>query len=78
MKRNRGQMVSTCWEVGRDRRKVCLGTDLEDEAHTDDDVEEEVTVEDPEAGVVGSEPEDDVAVIRDSDGVLRRREISLF
>lgn len=71
-------MVATCWEVGRDWRKVRLGANLEDETHANNDVEEEVTVEEPEAGVVGSEPEDNVTVVRDSNGIFRWREISLF
>lgn len=73
-----GEVVSACGEVGRDGREVGLGADLQHQAHADDDVEEEVAVEEPEARVVGSETKDDVSVVRDGDGILRGREVSLL
>lgn len=72
------EVVATSGEVGGDRGQVALGADLKHQAHTDDDVEQEVAMEEPEAGVVSSETKDDVAVVRHSDCVLRGRQISLF
>lgn len=73
MERDGGEVVSAGREVRRDGGQVSLCSDLEHEAHADHDVEEEVAMEQPEAGVGGSETKDDVAVVRDSDGVLRGR-----
>lgn len=40
-----------------------MGANLYHEAHTNDDVEEEVTMEEPETGVIGSETENDVTIV---------------
>ena len=47
MKINWREEVAASWEIGRDRRQISLRSDVEDEIHSDDDVEEEVTVEEP-------------------------------
>lgn len=78
MERDGREVVTACGEVGRDGRQVSLSAHLQDQVHADDDVEQEVTVEQPEAGVVGSETDDDVAVVGDSDRVLRWRQVSLL
>lgn len=75
---NWGQVIPTRGEVGRHGRKVGLSAYLEHYVHSYDNMEEEVTVKEPEARVSGSETEDDVSVIRDGDGVLRRGKVSLF
>lgn len=71
-------MVTARGEVGRDRWQVGLGAHLQHQVHADDDVEEEVAVEQPEAGVVGSETDDNVAVVGDGDSVLRWWEVTLL
>lgn len=71
-------MVSAGGEVWRDWWEVSLRADLEYKAHANDYVEEEVTVEEPEARVGGPESNNDVAVVRYSDGVLCRGKISLL
>lgn len=53
-------------------------SDLEDQVHADDDVEEEVTVKEPEARVSGSETKDNVAVIGHGDGIFRWWQVSLL
>lgn len=75
---NGGQVISASREAWRGWGEVSVRTDLKDEIHADDYVEEEVTVEEPEAGVVGSETQDDVSVVGHGDGVLRRRVVSLL
>lgn len=55
-----------------------MSTDLENQAHTDDNVEEEVAMEEPETGVVSSETEDDISIVRYGNCVLRWGQISLF
>lgn len=71
-------MISTGREAWRGGWEVSVRTDLKDEVHADDNVEEEVAVEEPEAGVVGPETQDDVAVVGHGDGVLRGRVVSLL
>lgn len=44
-------MISASGEVGGYRRQIGLSADLEYYIHADDDVEKEVTMEEPEAGV---------------------------
>lgn len=78
VERDGREVVAACGEVGGYGRKVGLGAHLQHEVHADYDVEQEVAVEQPEAGVVGSETDDDVAVVGNSDGVLRRGEVSLL
>lgn len=78
MERDGRKVVAACGEVGRDRRQIGLSTDLKNEVHANNDVEEEVTMEKPEARVVGSETDNDVAVVRDGNGVLRWWEVSLL
>lgn len=75
---NGRQVIPTRGEVGRHGRKVGLSAYLEYYVHSYDDMEQEVTVEKPEARVSGSETEDDVSVIRDGDGILRWGKVSLF
>lgn len=72
------EVVAASREVGRHRRQVGLGANLQHQVHADDDVEQEVTVEQPETRVVGAETDNDVAIVGDSDGVLRWREVSLL
>lgn len=72
------EMVTASGKVGGHGRQVSLGADLQHQVHADDDVEQEVAMEQPEARVVSAETDDDVAVVGDSDGVLRWREVSLF
>lgn len=73
-----GQVVAASGEVGGDRGQVGVRAHLQHEVHADHDVEQEVAVEQPEAGVVGPEPHDHVAVVGDRDGVLRRRQVTLL
>lgn len=55
-----------------------MGTDLEYKTHADHNVEEEVTMEEPEARVVRSETEDDITIVGDGNGVLCRGQVSLL
>lgn len=71
-------MISARGEVRRDRGEVCLRADLEDQTHANDNVEQEVTMEEPETRIVGSKSEDNVAVVGHGNSVFRGGKISLF
>lgn len=72
-----GSVVAARWKTGWHWWQVGVRADLEYEVHADDDVEEEVAVEEPEAGVVRPEAEHHVAVVRHGDGVLAGWQVEL-
>lgn len=78
MKRDGWEMVSACGEVGGNWWKVGLCSHLKNEAHADNYVEQEVTVEKPETGIVGPKTKDDVTVVGDCDRIFCRWKVSLF
>lgn len=70
-------MVAARGETWGDWRQVRVGPHLEDQVHSYHYVEEEVAVEQPEAGVVCPEPQHHVSVVGNGDGVLPWWEIEL-
>lgn len=70
-------MVAAGWETWRDGRKVSVSADLENETHSYNYVEEEVTVEKPETRVISSKPEYNVAIVRYSDSIFRGWQVEL-
>lgn len=78
MEGNGREVVTASREVGRDGRKVCLGSDLKYKTHANDYVKEEVAMEEPEARVGSSETENDITVVGNGDGILCGRQVSLF
>lgn len=67
-----GQVVATPGEVRRHWRQVGLCAHVDDEVHADDNVEHEVAVEEPVAGIVGAEAQNHVTVVGHGDRVLQR------
>jgi hypothetical protein len=74
---DRRQVVPARGEVVRHRRQIAVGADLQHQIHPYHDVEQEVTVEEPEAGIVRAESQHHVSVVGHRDRVLRRRQIEL-
>jgi len=69
--------VTAPWETLRDGWEVSLRPHVEDQVHTDHDVEQEVAMEEPVTGVVSPKSEDDVSVVGDGNGVLCGRKVEL-
>lgn len=70
-------MITARGEVRWHRWKVGERADLQDQVHSYHDVEQEVTVEQPESWIVGTESQYDVTIVRDGNGVLERWQIVL-
>jgi hypothetical protein len=74
---DRRQVVPARGEVVRHRRQIAVGADLQHQIHPYHDVEQEVTVEEPETRIVRAESQHHVSVVGHCDRVLRRRQIEL-
>lgn len=70
-------MISARGEPGWHWRQIPLRPDLENKIHSYDYVEQEVTVEEPETGIVCPKPQDDVTVVWNRDGILSGWQIEL-
>lgn len=65
-----GQVVPTRGEARWNGRQIWMAAHLEDQVHSDDDVEQEVAMEEPETWIVRPESEYHVAVVGYGDGVF--------
>jgi len=63
-------MVPASGESWRHRGKVGLCADVKDKVHADHNVEKKVTVEEPIAGIVGSEAHHDVTIVGHGNCIL--------
>lgn len=64
------QKMATLGKIFWHRGQINVGTNVQDEGHSDDSVELKVTMEEPVAGIVGLEADHDVAVVWHSNGIL--------
>lgn len=70
-------MIPASGEIRRYRWQIGVRAHVQDQVHADEYVEEEVAVEQPVSGIIGTESENHVAVVRYGDGVLGRWQIEL-
>lgn len=67
---DRRQMITATREIGRHWRQILLRAYVEHQIHADRYVKEKMAMEEPNAGIAGTEPQHCVTVIRHSDCVL--------
>lgn len=65
--------MATPREVRRHRWQISLCAHMHDQVHADDNVEHEVTMEEPVARIIGTETQDHVSVVGHSNRVLQGR-----
>lgn len=63
-------MITATREIGRHWRQILLRAYVEHQIHADRYVKEKMAMEEPNAGIAGTEPQHCVTVIRHSDCVL--------